>query len=63
MFKHVNKYRPFIKVGMQGMVAYRANFFLQVIAQSLGAFVTYIFGVPFFYPLLTPVSMALAYQK
>ncbi len=38
MFKHVNKYRPFIKVGMQGMVAYRANFFLQVIAQSLGAF-------------------------
>ena len=41
MFKHVNKYRPFIKVGMQGMVAYRAIFFLQVIAQSLGAFVTY----------------------
>ena len=41
MFRSLNKYRPFIKVGMQGMIAYRANFFLQIIAQSLGAFVTY----------------------
>lgn len=41
MTKRLHKYLPFIQAGGQEVLAYRTNFYLRLISQSLGAFVTY----------------------